>query len=447
MLEGLPGRYRSRVSDDHDTTSPSETTHSSRTMLRIRIGLDDAQPPIWRRLDLRADLTLDVVHQVIQDAFGWADSHLHRFALGSSVWDRDAQLFLCPYDVAEGEEEGTPEEQARLDQVLTEPGDVLRYVYDYGDDWQLTLRLEANQPAEPGTPPAVCVDGQRAAPPEDSRFEYLNEGLAALVADPDRFEPSEVNELLERPWYALRARSVHSRLLELVNMLSLTSEGAELGARLAALPDSPARPSDDDLRTAFSAHLWFLDQAGNGGIPLTAAGCLRPAVVEEAATLIPAMANWIGKANREDLTYPVALFREALVKRLGLLRKYKGALQLTRAGTAARDRPAVLFGHVATSIVPPHQRGRFVVDADLLVLAYAAISPDGELPLDRIAAHLTAAGYQHDDGQPVAGHDLHRYEANVHDILVNIAEPPVGRRARSQISAAASALANAALQH
>lgn len=65
------------------------------TVLRIRIDLDNAQPPIWRRLDLRSDLTLDVVHQVIQDAFGWADSHLHRFALGGSVWDRDAQLFLC----------------------------------------------------------------------------------------------------------------------------------------------------------------------------------------------------------------------------------------------------------------------------------------------------------------------------------------------------------------
>ncbi|MFD2792960.1 plasmid pRiA4b ORF-3 family protein [Promicromonospora vindobonensis] len=255
------------MSDDHDTTSPSATPHSSPAVLQIRIDLDDAQPPIWRRLNLRADLTLDVVHQIIQDAFGWEDSHLHRFTLGGSVWDRDAQLFLCPFDVAEGEEEGTPEEQVRLDQVLNDPGDVLRYVYDYGDDWQLRLRLEKVLPAEPGTPPAVCVDGRRAAPPEDSRFEYMNDGLAALVEDPDRFEPAEVNEQLGRPWYALRARDVHPRLLELVNMLSITSEGAELGARLAALPDSPEKPSDDDLRTALSAHLWFLDQAGTAASP------------------------------------------------------------------------------------------------------------------------------------------------------------------------------------
>lgn len=416
-------------------------------MLRIRIDLVDAHPPIWRRLDLRSDLTLDVVHQVIQDAFGWEDAHLHRFAVGGSVWDRDAQLFLCPFDVAEGEDEGTPEEQVRLDQVLSEPGDVLRYVYDYGDDWQLTLRLEQTLPTEPGTPPAVCVDGERAAPPEDSRFEYMNDGLAALVDDPDRFNPAEVNERLGRPWYMLRARGLHPRLLELVNMLSLTDDGAELGTRLAALPDEPTRPSDDDLRTALGAHLWFLDQAGGGGIPLTAAGYLRPALVEEAATLIPTMADWIGKANREDLTYPVAAFRESLVKKLKLLRKYKGALHLTRAGAAARDRPAVLFDRIAVSIAPPHERGRFTVDADLLVLAYAAVTPGGELPLDRIAAHLTDLGYEHDDGQPVARRDLRLYESTVHHALVNIAEPPSGRRARSQISAVAAALANAALQH
>ena len=37
---------------------------------RIRIDLDYAQPPIWRRLDLRSNLTLDLLHQVLQVAFG-----------------------------------------------------------------------------------------------------------------------------------------------------------------------------------------------------------------------------------------------------------------------------------------------------------------------------------------------------------------------------------------
>ncbi|WP_264072478.1 plasmid pRiA4b ORF-3 family protein [Mycolicibacterium pulveris] len=45
---------------------------------RVRVDLDQARPPIWRRLDLRSDVTLDVPHQVLQAAFSWLDYHLHR---------------------------------------------------------------------------------------------------------------------------------------------------------------------------------------------------------------------------------------------------------------------------------------------------------------------------------------------------------------------------------
>jgi hypothetical protein len=47
-----------------------------------------------------------------------------------------------PFDVEEGET-GVPEEQVRLDEVLVEIGDRLFYTYDFGDDWQHSIRLEA----------------------------------------------------------------------------------------------------------------------------------------------------------------------------------------------------------------------------------------------------------------------------------------------------------------
>ena len=65
---------------------------------RVRVDIDDADPPIWRRMDLRSDMTLDLLHQVLQVAFDWTDSHLHRFSLGGRAFDRNSQLFLCPYD-------------------------------------------------------------------------------------------------------------------------------------------------------------------------------------------------------------------------------------------------------------------------------------------------------------------------------------------------------------
>ena len=62
-------------------------------------------------------------------------------AAGTSVWDRDAELYLCPFDVEEGEDEGTPEQDVRLDEVLVDVGDTLHYVYDYGDDWDHVLGI------------------------------------------------------------------------------------------------------------------------------------------------------------------------------------------------------------------------------------------------------------------------------------------------------------------
>lgn len=61
-------------------------------VFRVRVHLDDSTPTIWRQLDLRSDLTLDLLHQVLQVAFDWTDSHLHRFSLGGGAFDRHSQL-------------------------------------------------------------------------------------------------------------------------------------------------------------------------------------------------------------------------------------------------------------------------------------------------------------------------------------------------------------------
>jgi hypothetical protein len=158
---------------------------------RVRVHLDDSDPPIWRRLDLRSNLTLDLLHQVLQVAFDWTDSHLHRFSLGGGAFDHHSQLFLCPYDVDNKEwpedDDGLPAAETRLDETLSEPGDVLHYLYDYGDNWELTLRLEDVLPAESDCPAAVVVDGERAAPPEDCGHLVDADSLAEMLADPPRF--------------------------------------------------------------------------------------------------------------------------------------------------------------------------------------------------------------------------------------------------------------------
>src|SRR3989442_15999428 len=49
---------------------------------QLKVTLLHTRPPIWRRLLVPAGLTLGVVHDVLQGAMGWGDSHLHEFRIG-----------------------------------------------------------------------------------------------------------------------------------------------------------------------------------------------------------------------------------------------------------------------------------------------------------------------------------------------------------------------------
>ncbi|NUK18206.1 plasmid pRiA4b ORF-3 family protein, partial [Streptomyces lunaelactis] len=50
------------------------------SVLQIKVTLADIRPPIWRRLQVPADLTLDRLHLVIQTAMGWENYHMHLFS-------------------------------------------------------------------------------------------------------------------------------------------------------------------------------------------------------------------------------------------------------------------------------------------------------------------------------------------------------------------------------
>lgn len=412
---------------------------------RIRVHIDDSEPTIWRRLDVRSNVTLDVLHQVLQVAFDWTDSHLYRLALGGHGFDHHSQLFLCPYDVdnkewPDDDDDGLPAAGTRLDETLSEPGDVLSYLYDYGDNWELTLRLEEVLRAESFCPAAVVIDGERAAPPEDCGHLVDADSLAEVLPEPSLFEPERVNAGFGDAYFVLRDAGIDVRLADLAHRLKYTPHGNDLqhaALSTAGVLSPEPGTSADNLR----AYQWFLDRAKDGGIPLTAAGYLKPADVEGASKIVPAMSDWIGKNNREVQCYPLLRFREG-VQALGLLRKHKGILLLTKAGAAAQSDPEKLWEHLADRLIPKSS-DTFDHPATLLMLAFAAVSGDSALPFSVVAALLTSLGWRHSDGRPVSGATLHHLTA--YQVLINVTDQPVNRAQREIVSPAAAALARRAL--
>lgn len=411
---------------------------------RIRVDLDHAQPPIWRRLDLRSDLTLDAVHEVLQVAFDWTDTHLHRFSLGGGPFDRASQLFLCPFDFEEADDDdagGIAAATVRLDETLQQPGDVLRYLYDYGDSWEVTLRLEEVLPGSADAASATAIAGRRAAPPDDSGGAVDAESLALVLDDPGQFDLDALNQALRSPFFILREYGVDQRLVDLVNRLHYTPVGEDLDRRMIELVSDSVDPGETELRSALAAHQWFLDRAHRGGIELTSAGYLKPADVEAACAVLPAMGSWIGKNNREVNSLPLLVFREAL-QSAGLLRKHKGTLLLTRAGAAAQRDPLALWRHLAGRLVPgkPH---RFDLVATLLLLAYAGSSAGQPVPRERIAAALAELGWRHQSGEQLHGYEIQ--DLSAYHLLINTTDRRDPLRATAVVSPVAARLARAAL--
>lgn len=368
-------------------------------MLTLRVNLVDARPPIWRRVDVPSTLRLDQVHELAQALFGWTDSHLHRFALGESVWGHEAELFLCPFDVDEGENEGVPASTVRLYETLADVGDRLLYVYDYGDEWTLTLTLES---VAPGEGAVRVLDGRGLAPPDDSGgIHAWNEDradsavdLAAIQRAVDEASrgwalPAPVAQLLQR----LHDDTSYGGLVELV-------EAADLGSEA---------PSEVVVGEAVGRYAWLLDAVGDG-LGLTQAGYLPPRVVEAAMAELALDPGWIGKANREDHTPPVAQLRRS-AQRLGLLRVSKGKLLPTKTGVVARRDPAVLARTIAEKAGglrrTPVQRE---VTTLLLLNVAAGRSPRADAADQWIARALGELGWSRTDGAPISPWSVHHLD-------------------------------------
>lgn len=209
--------------------------------------------------------------------------------------------------------------------------------------------------------------------------------------------------------------------------INLHSHNLATGSDGPSLPGFPIwidnNPEDfaltvSDKRDALAGVLWFLSHAKEG-LNLTAAGYLKPADVEALAAVLPEAGRWLGKRNREDLTPPVAEFRQAM-HGFGLIRKSKGRLVLTPAGRYFRDDPDALWQVLVEKITP--EPGTFAHDFVMLVLIHTL---DGHRwDIATVCDQLTGMGWSHSKtGLPVQPQDLWFCKSQVDAVLDNMIPP------------------------
>jgi hypothetical protein len=246
---------------------------------------------------------------------------------------------------------------------VADEGDELWYDYDFGDGWRHRLTVEAVADEAPAA--VRCLSGALACPPEDcggigghhelaewvragcphdavpEPFETFADALGWLPDgwDPDRFDIDEVNAALEAA--LAEPVPVFGELSELAARLE--AHGVRVLRRVLGRPGShgTAEVTPAEAQRLVEPFRVLLDTMGDG-VTLTKAGYLPPAVVREVAERTGIASWWIGSANREDLTPPVAELRDA-ARALGLVSLRKGVLSPTAAARKCRNDPLALW--------------------------------------------------------------------------------------------------------
>jgi len=151
---------------------------SEAAIYQIKVTLRDIEPPIWRRIQVPGEVTLEELHDVLQTVMSWWDYHLHQFIIEETYYG----VPHPEYGV-----EMVDESQVQLKEVVEEGSTVL-YEYDFGDSWFHLLEVEKVMGPEPGQRYPVCVGGERATPPEDVGGIYGYQLYLEAMEDPEHAE-------------------------------------------------------------------------------------------------------------------------------------------------------------------------------------------------------------------------------------------------------------------
>lgn len=160
-------------------------------LYQFKITLRGIQPPIWRRIQVK-DCTLDKLHEHIQTSMGWTNSHLHRFEIGGVCYG-DPEL-LC-----EGFLDDEPPVNSlriKISQIVPPDGKRFRfdYEYDFGDRWRHSILFEGCLRAEKVLRYPLCVEGQRACPPEDVGGISGYDDYLKTLSDPENEDWEEMSD-------------------------------------------------------------------------------------------------------------------------------------------------------------------------------------------------------------------------------------------------------------
>lgn len=172
---------------------PKEKLRKSKptaSLYQFKITLMGIKAPIWRRIQIR-DCTLAKLHEHIQAAMGWTNSHLHQFDINGECYG-DPEILDDGFD----DFECIDSTKKNLSQILPKGGKrfVFKYEYDFGDGWEHEVLFEGSPKVDPKAKYPICLEGEHACPPEDCGGVWGYDDFLEAINDPKHEEHESMLE-------------------------------------------------------------------------------------------------------------------------------------------------------------------------------------------------------------------------------------------------------------
>jgi hypothetical protein len=146
-------------------------------IIQLKVLIKDSKPAIWRRLLVKQDTTLFELHHILQIAFDWQNYHAFEF-------EHEGYVYRMPeYADLMDEDNILDVGSNNLDALIVEAGECLKYVYDFGDNWEHRIEIEKFLQAGAGQYPC-CIEGELSCPPEDCGGISAYYSLLEVLKDP-----------------------------------------------------------------------------------------------------------------------------------------------------------------------------------------------------------------------------------------------------------------------
>lgn len=173
---------------------------------KFRIVLDTLEE-VFRDIEIRAEDTLEDLHNSIIQAFGFDGNEMASFYISDEDWNQGEEIML--FDMSEGEADSIRMmNETALDSVFDKKNTKMIYVYDFLSMWTFYVELADIEEAEAGKsyPNLMYSHGILPDNPPEKNFEsefdeedfdddFYEDGLGDNFIDIDDIDDIDLDQL------------------------------------------------------------------------------------------------------------------------------------------------------------------------------------------------------------------------------------------------------------